>query len=239
MKSVFVFFLLMLASFIAFGQETKRVPLPEYVITAPELMVSAQGGGSGYLNDYLLANIQYPANSVLWNEEGVEVVKFVVTPNGEIADIAVINSISREIDDEVCRVLNTTSGFWRPSMENGRPVAREKEVSISFTTDRTNPSDRFLKMAKQAFAAGNKRFYVKENYKNALFFYDRAVCYMPKDKSALLIRGMCKYQLGDKKGACNDWNRVKTLGGIESDSFLNSFCEMDGYAEMVEQVVIK
>lgn len=239
MKSVFVILLLMLASVITFSQETKRVPLPEYVITAPELMVTIHGNGSGYLNDYLMANIQYPANSILWNEEGVEVVKFVVTPIGEITDLAVINSVSKEIDNEVFRVLKTTSGKWRPSLENGKPVAREKEVSITFTTDGENPSDRFLKMAKREFVAGNKKFYIKENYKSALYFYDRAVCYMPNDKSALLTRGMCKYQLGDKKGACNDWNRVKALGGMESDSFLNSFCGMDGYAEMVEQVVVK
>ena len=238
MKSVFVILLILLASFTTFSQD-KKYTLPESVITAPELMVPIQGNESGYLNDYLKANIQYPANSLVWEEEGVEVVQFVVTQKGEITNLAVINSVSKEIDDEVFRVLNTTSGKWRPSMENGIPVAREKEVSISFSTDRTNPADRFLRIAKQSFVAGNKKFYVKENYRSALYFYDKAVCYMPKDKSALLIRGMCKYQLGDKKGACTDWNRIKTLGGMESDSFLNSFCKMDGYAEMVEQVGVK
>lgn len=239
MKLVIVFILFMLASLITYGQEIKRVPLPEYVIAAPELMVPIQGNGSGYLNDYLIANLQYPANSILWNEEGVEVVKFVVTPNGEVTDLAVINSISREIDREVFRVLNTTSGKWRPILENDKPVAREKEVSITFSTEGANTYERFLRIAKNSFVAGNKKFYVKENYRSALYMYDRVVCYMPHDKSALLTRGMCKYQLGDKKGACIDWNRVKTLGGMESDSFLNAFCGMDGYAEMVEQVAIK
>jgi hypothetical protein len=233
MKNVFVILLLLLASFTSFSQDNKNYKLPEYVITAPELMVPIQGSGSGYLNEYLKTSIQYPVNSLAWEEEGVEIVKFVVTKNGEVTNLAVINSVSKEIDDEVFRVLNSTSGKWRPSMENGAPVEREKEVSIAFTADRSDPSDRFLRMAKMAFAAGNKKFYVKENYKSALYFYDKAVCYVPKDKSALLIRGMCKYQLGDKNGACKDWNRIKALGGVESDSFLNSFCEMSGYAEMV------
>jgi hypothetical protein len=236
MKNAVVLFLMLFASVSAFGQERKSISLPEAVITAPELMVSVNGNGSGYLNDYLASNIQYPVNALLWNEEGVEVVRFIVTPGGEVTDLAVVNSVSGEIDNEVIRVLNTTNGLWKPSLLNGTPVEREREVSITFTTDVTNPSDRFLRLARKEYVAGNRKFFVRENYKSALYFYDRAVCFVPNDKSALLARGMCKYRLGDKKGACNDWNRVRTLGGVESDSFLDSFCGIDGYAEMVKQV---
>lgn len=237
MKNAVLFLLFWLASVFTFGQERKSFTLPEAVITAPELTVSIYGNESGYLNDYLATNIQYPANAVLWNEEGVEIVRFVVTPAGKITDLAVINSVSLDIDNEVIRVLNSTNGLWKPNFVNGKPVEREREVSITFTTDGTNPSDRFLRLARKEYVAGNRKFFVRENYKSALYFYDRAVCFVPNDKPALLARGMCKYQLGDKKGACNDWNRVKTLGGMEVDSFLDAFCGIDGYAEMIERVV--
>lgn len=239
MKRVLVGFLCLTVSVICSGQIRQGGNLPASVITAPELVVDYHGAGSGYLSDYLVANIQYPQNSLLWNEEGVEVVKFVVTTEGQVSDISFINSISNDIDMEVRRVLATTNGIWRPYLEDGKPVARQKEVSIVFSTDGANTSERFLRLAKNEFAAANRKFFIRKNNKSALYFYDRAVSYMPHDKSILLTRGMCKYQLGDKEGACRDWNRVRTLGGMEVDSYLNNFCELPGYDEMVGMVVNK
>jgi hypothetical protein len=239
MKRVLLVLMCIVASVICTGQTRQGGTLPAAVITPPELQVTVHGSGSGYLTDYLAANIQYPYNSLMWDEEGVEVVQFMVTPAGEVADITFINSISEEIDREVARVLATTNGKWRPVTENGQPVAREKEVSIVFCTDGVNTSERFLRLAKNEFAAANKKFFVKKNFKSALYFYDKAVTYMPHDKSILLTRGMCKYQLGDKAGACRDWNRIRTLGGFEVDSYLNSFCELPGFEQMVGMVVNK
>jgi hypothetical protein len=241
MKTIVLLFVCLIAAVFTSGQELKSYPLPEAVITPPELTIHKTGDQTGYLNDYLKTNIQYPKNSADWNEEGVEVIQFTVTPKGEIADIEVINSVSASIDAEVLRVLKATNGMWRPSHQNGKPVACVKEVSISFSTDEDgiNPSWKFLRRAKQDFVAGNKKFFLKKNNKGALYFFDRAMCYMPFDKSILLTRGMCKYQLGDKQGACKDWNRIKTLGGMEGDSYLDSFCDMDGYKEMTELVLTK
>jgi hypothetical protein len=69
-----------------------------------------------------------------------------------------------------------------------------------------------------------------------LYLYDKAVRYAPNDKCLLAIRGICKYQLGDKAGACTDWNRIRTLGGMEGDAFLDNFCEYKGYNEMIGMV---
>ena len=49
-----------------------------------------------------------------------------------------------------------------------------------------------------------------------------------------MVRGICKYNLGDKDGACQDWNRVKTLGGDSGEIYLKDFCKFEGYAEMVK-----
>lgn len=62
------------------------------------------------------------------------------------------------------------------------------------------------------------------------------MCYVPNDKSLLAIRGICKYQLGDKAGACRDWNRIKTLVGMGGDAYLDNFCEQPGYSEMIGMV---
>lgn len=237
-KTVFLVFCLVCA-LVTYGQQQKVHTLPEAVITPPELV--KMNGQSSYLNDYLKDNINVQNNVFLWNEEGVEVVQFVVTPVGEIADIKVVNSISPGIDIEVTRVLNSTSGYWKPMMEDGKAVSFKKEVSIAFTSGEngTDHTAKFLKTATKEFTAGNKMFLEKNKGKKALYFYDRAICYLPYDKSLLLTRGLCKYQLGDKEGARKDWSRIRELGGFEGDSYLDGFARVEGYNEMVAMVVVK
>jgi TonB family protein len=245
----------MIIAVITFGQERKRHMLPEVVVTPPrftgteDVLTKLQGEGIGYLKDYLISHIQYPENSLSWQEEGTEVVKFIVTPKGEVTDMSVINSVSPEIDKEVLRVLASTSGMWKPASNNGNPIAIEKEISIAFSADDPNPADRFVGLAKYNFIKGNKmlflhkvdkktsNFYnlvIQKDNKKALYYFNNAVRYVPNDKGLLVSRGVCKYQLGDKAGACKDWKRIKALGGIEGDSFLDNFCEFDGYSEMID-----
>ena len=233
-KIILVLFIV-ISSSIATGQNVKN-SLPESVITAPEFKVNFQNNGNGYLKNYLLQHIEYPENSLQWNQEGTEVAQFTVTSEGEVTDLTIINSVSPEIDSEVIRVLRSTSGMWRPAFENGKPVSRVKEVSIGFALGEFNPEKRFIHEAKEYLALGNKQFFNKKDSKNALYFYNKALRYVPNNKNLLATRGICKYQMGDKAGACRDWNRIRTLGGMEGDAFLNNFCEYNGYTEMIGMV---
>jgi hypothetical protein len=47
--------------------------------------------------------------------------------------------------------------------------------------------------------------------------------------------GYSFWQAG-KKGACQDWNRLKTLGGTAGDPYLDNFCELKGYNEMISTI---
>jgi len=247
MKRLVIFLLCLTTSVITFGQEKKEYlnELREVKVTAPnftgqkvlpKITTTTTEDELSPLKDYLLNNIQYPEQSKKMGKEGTEVVQFVVTPEGELTDFNIINSVSKEIDAEVVRVLKTTNQMWNPGMNNETPVAMEKEVSIAFkiSTDDNlvNPTDFFLQ-AKRNFDNGSKKFFIKENNKSALRYYDKAMQYLPNDKAILLSRGMCRYELGDKNGACQDWNRIKTLGGIDGNVYLDNFCEFKGYADMI------
>jgi TonB family protein len=246
MKRIFIFLLCLAASVITFGQEKKvyldeirgiKVTAPKFTgaLVLPKITTTTENELSP-LNDYLLKNIQYPENSKKWGLEGTEVVQFVVTPEGEVKDFNIINSVSKEIDAEVVRVLKTTNQMWKPGMNNETPVAMEKEVSIAFnisTDDRPVNTTDFFIQAKKNFDIGSKKFFIKENNKSALRYFDKAMQYLPYDKAILLSRGMCRYELGDKNGACQDWNRIKTLGGVDGNIYLQNFCEFKGYADMI------
>jgi hypothetical protein len=233
-KMIVALFIL-ISSVSTFGQYA-LLNLPESVITDPELKGHSQADGNGSLKNYLLRNLEYPENSLQWNQEGTEVAQFIVTPEGDVTDLTIINSLSPDIDKEVIRVLMSTSGMWRPALENGKPVAKAREVSIVFAPGELNPDKRFIREAKEYLVLGNKQFFEKKNNKNALYFYDRAVRFVPNDKGLLSIRGICKYQLGDKAGACRDWNRIRTLGGMEGDAYPDDLCKCKGYSEMIGAV---
>ena len=58
--------------------------------------------------------------------------------------------------------------------------------------------------------------------------------YLPYDKSLLYVRGICKYELGDKEGALKDWNRIVALGGMDFSDIAYDSSKMKGYDEMAE-----
>lgn len=247
MKTIFkrtiIVVLCMTISVFSFGQEKKQYSdeikvvkvSPPRFIGNEELLTVLNETQFGSLNDYLKNHIQIPEKSKNFQEEGTEVIQFVVTTKGEVTGFNIINSLSKEIDQEVIRVLKTTNGLWRPGLNNGEPVATEKELSITFNiVDNENKFDtNFFEMAKWFYTKGNRQLFVKENLKGALKNYNKATQYLPNDKCLLAARGICRYELGDKNGACNDWNRIKALGGLESGFYLDKFCEHKGYSEMI------
>ncbi|MFY9152701.1 MAG: energy transducer TonB [Prolixibacteraceae bacterium] len=234
--------LFLIFSVVTFAQEKKDQikEINGVNVTAPRftgnetLLTLLNETQFGSFNDYLMKNFQYPERR---KDEGTEVVSFVITPKGELTDFLIINSVSPAIDEEIVRVLKTTNGLWKPGLNNGVPVAMEKEISIvvkyADSPDEIDATTNFVNLAKHYFDRGNKQFFVKEINKRALKNYDKAIRYLPNDKALLVTRGMCLYELGNIDGACLDWNRIKTLDGFEGDAYLDNFCIFKGYAEML------
>ena len=209
MKAKVIFILCMILSVITFGQNSKSNSLEEIEVippTFPEAESICQGKNVESINDYLSNNIEFPQMSVNSGLQGTEVIQFVVTPKGELTDFNVINSVSSEIDKEVIRVLEVTSGLWKPAHINGEPVAMVKEVSLVF---KLNEKDDFKVMAKKFANQGNKMLFIKKDPKRALKYYDMGITLLPNEESLLATRGLCKYELGDEEGARRDWNRIK------------------------------
>jgi len=237
MKKILFLGLCIMISFITLGQVKKEfVDEIKGVSVSPPtflgVMQPSQNVKNNSLNEYLSKELQYPEESKTRMKEGTVVVQFAVSTSGQLSDFNVVNSVSPEIDKEVIRALKTTDKMWNPGSSNNSPVAMESEVSVAFIIGEGSVNTKELAdHAKHYFDKGSKKMFLEENCKGALKCYDKAVCYLPNDKCILLTRGICKYELGDKQGACQDWNRVKTLGG--GDIYLKDLCEFKGYAEMI------
>jgi tetratricopeptide (TPR) repeat protein len=208
MKTKLFFAAGMLIAAIATGQnrELKSIEVapPKFKTSAPESV-----------EEFIKANVGYPAETYKWRMEGTEVVQFVVTSEGEIKDFKVINSVSREIDNEVIRLLMLTDKMWIPGTKNGEPVSMEKEVTLAF---QLSPASDFVENAKFYMTKANELCFQKNKPEKALRFYDMAVNYLPNEEAIISIRGLCKYMMGNINEADKDWKRAEILAQRNDES---------------------
>ena len=240
MKTIAIFFSCMMLTIIALGQDQKP-NLGEVKVTAPKFagienaVEILNAKESETINDFLSKNFNYTDKRDV-KPEGTEVVQFTVTPAGELTDFVIINSVSREIDREMIRVLQTTNGMWIPGYNNNVPYEMPKEASMAFCNENNSSktvTEIFKEKATGYFLDGSKALFEKQNPKKALRYYSNAVNYLPYDKSLLLMRGICRFETGDKDGAHQDWTRLKTLGGFEmEDSYTENLKGLKSYEEL-------
>jgi len=240
MKKNLFFALIMLAAGFASGQKQN---VTEIEVTAPQFTgiknaIQVKNESSATLiKKYLSKNVEFPVEDAATKTEGTEVVQFTVTYTGYVADFKIINSVSKDIDNEIIRVLKKTDGMWLPGYNNGKPVDMTKEVSLVFCLEKKNSesiTDMFTKKAANFFSAGTVAFFEKKNPRKALKFYNCSANYLPYDNSLLLLRGVCRYELGDTEGAKEDWNRMASLGGtIDMSEYTGQIAGLKGYNELM------
>ena len=224
MKTIILFFLCIIITVIAFGQEPEA-NVKEIKVTAPKFAGIEKAaailnmGKSESINEYVAKNFQLSGHQFA---EGTEVIQFTVTPAGEVTDFNIINSLSPEIDDKMIKILERTNGMWIPGFNNNVPVEMTKEVTMAFYAGKTSSksvAEIFTEKATRCFCDGNKMLFEKQNPKKALKYYNWGINYMPNDQSLLLARGICRFETGDKDGARQDWEKLKNLSGVEIENW--------------------
>jgi TonB family protein len=244
MKTKILLFVIICLPIFVWGQKNSSVrdTLGNVDVTPPEFtgIVNVNNllnsNSIDDLGNYLSENIQYPEDAARCYKQGTVVVEFVVTANGELTDFNVINSVCPIIDQEFIRVLETTSGMWKPGYNNGRPVPMETETSMMFVAseqNKTNPKAYFTKIATTHFTKANTFFLEKHKLKKALRNYDQTINYLPYDGSTLLMRGLCRYGAGDMDGACSDWERINRIGSFDASNLIDEMTSLKGYDEMM------
>jgi len=242
MKKFLLFVLCLIISGLAYSQKEKdhktlnqvEVAPPEFVgVHNATIFLNEKATHSTLLMDYMKTKVEYPAIDIDRNNEGKEIIRFVVNPDGSLSDFTVINSVSSSIDAEVISALKTTDGMWKPGYNNEEFVPMEKEFSMVFKLIGTRD---LLSRATDQFKRGNKLLLIKEKPKRALQHFDQGLVYVPESTPLLFLRGLTRYELGDKEGAYQDWKSIRALGGIEADGWLEKYAEMEGYAEMIKTI---
>jgi protein TonB len=99
------------------------------VDTVDELPVPPKGM-KGFTK-YLLENLKYPITAREAGTQGMVVLSFVVTAEGKIDAVEVLQGIGNGCDEEAVRVI-TRSGTWSPGIKDGKAVATRMNFPVNF-----------------------------------------------------------------------------------------------------------
>jgi protein TonB len=78
-------------------------------------------GGEEELFKYLGKELKYPKVARRNEVEGTVKVNFVVNKDGSVSDIKIVQSVSKELDDEAIRVIKKMPK-WTPGKQDGEAV---------------------------------------------------------------------------------------------------------------------
>jgi periplasmic protein TonB len=115
------------------GGGTQPAPVTEPVSTGPLNFAEVMPSFNGDIRKYMLRNLSQPEDI----EEGQKImvrVKFVVTAEGEVTNVEIIQSGRTDLDKEVMRVIKKMPR-WKPGMQGGRPVPVYFHLPVTFVSN--------------------------------------------------------------------------------------------------------
>jgi periplasmic protein TonB len=119
-------------AFSSCGKNKNTVPDPETVYTQVDVMPVFNGGDTAILN-FIARNTIYPAEAKTKAIQGRVVVKLVVEKDGSVSHVEILKSVDPLLDVESVRVVSTLPKFEKPGILNGKPVAVNYMIPITFT----------------------------------------------------------------------------------------------------------
>jgi len=88
-------------------------------------------GGSDVFDEWVSSQLKYPRECIEKEIQGKVVVTFVIDADGNLTDAKIVESVCKEIDEEVLRVLNS-SPKWTPATSKGKNVPVEFCMPFEF-----------------------------------------------------------------------------------------------------------
>ncbi|MBR3896492.1 MAG: energy transducer TonB [Bacteroidaceae bacterium] len=141
-KALFLLFILAIGQFISCGtnkstqrNDTSYVEAKDKIETdkvyqVVEKMPEFPGGKQRLLN-WVMKNIQYPAEARRKGVQGRVVITFVINKNGKAVEPLIVQSVDPLLDKEAIRLVNSMPK-WEPGEEKGEPVRVKFTMPINF-----------------------------------------------------------------------------------------------------------
>lgn len=88
------------------------------------------------LQDFLCAEMIYPAKALQQGKEGKVIISYMVEKDGSVSLARIKSSAGPELDTEAIRLFKLL--LWEPAISYGQPVASENEFPIDFNIKKYN-----------------------------------------------------------------------------------------------------
>jgi protein TonB len=111
----------------------EEVVYEEYVLDSEPRYI----GPDKSINIYLLKNTQYPEKAREKGIEGKVIVEFTVNPDSTLSKVNAISpkKFGYGLEEEAIRVIQSTSGYWKPAEFRGHPIRMQMHVMVTFELD--------------------------------------------------------------------------------------------------------
>ena len=83
------------------------------------------------LVNYIASHVHYPLNARKNHVEGKVIISTVIEKDGRISHAEVVHSVSRDLDEEALRVINSLPK-WKPGVLHRKPVRIRYYMLVSF-----------------------------------------------------------------------------------------------------------
>lgn len=156
---------------------------------------------------------RYPISAKIKNIEGKVIVKFVITKEGAVRDIEVIESFPDGVFDEAA-IKSIEKYRFKPATKNGEPLDVTAKMPIEFTLDNIVTTYDF----KVAFDEGYKKIENSE-FEEAIKSLSSAIGLYKKFSPAYYLRGLAYNETGRSQKSISDLDKAIKLDSEEPEYY--------------------
>ncbi|MCT4636506.1 MAG: energy transducer TonB [Bacteroidales bacterium] len=143
---------------------------------------------------------------------------FIITKNGEIKNIQVLENINKRFEKQFLKALNKSKKLWSPAELNGKKV--DVQMTIEF---RYISSNNFLPMYE--FEKKGKTALNNNDFLKALKYFEFALEKSPNNIEIIYLKAICEINLGNKDAACESLKKVKASGEVDVNDLIIKNCK--------------
>ncbi|KAA0990106.1 M56 family metallopeptidase [Dyadobacter aurulentus] len=88
-------------------------------------------GGQQAMVDYFKNNTEYPESARKAKVSGIVTVRFTVTKEGSIGNVAIVKGVGFGLDAESVRLVKNMPK-WQPAIQNGKPLSVTQDIEVKF-----------------------------------------------------------------------------------------------------------
>jgi TonB family protein len=160
---------------------------------------------------------QFPRQAKRDKLQGVVVLKFTVTKNGEVTEISVNESMPKNVFDESA-IKALKKYKFKPATENGEPVDCILRLPIVFSLDNSNMKpDLLTRFKAYQLVTSSEKMISEKEYRKAIDEITKAIELFPEYSSAFYSRAQAYCGLGDYNRALDDINQAISINSNKSN----------------------